>query len=220
MSEIPQKMPRSGPTRSTTDVNRTKPYIRPAKPQKKANNQPHSDKDVGVESGFSPSASESSSSDEDDGSVFAPDNPIDETTSLAHTNDLKRSMMDGYEEDLKPTIEFSEDEKDIKPALKNGQRSASPKKTPTKHIKTESASSPTPSPKKNGPKGAKAAPRTWTAEEDWSLFKELHPKVDKPNWGGVAGIIGNGRDAKSCQNRYAVMSKRLEGAIKGIGGSS
>ncbi|OCF76592.1 hypothetical protein I204_02290 [Kwoniella mangroviensis CBS 8886] len=46
-------------------------------------------------------------------------------------------------------------------------------------------------PRKNGGVG-----RAWTGEEDWRLFRELHPKVGKPDWMGVANKVGNGRGSK------------------------
>ncbi|WWC67617.1 uncharacterized protein I206_101527 [Kwoniella pini CBS 10737] len=68
-------------------------------------------------------------------------------------------------------------------------------------------------------KNHKSIGKSWKSEEDWKLFQILHPKINKPDWNNISSLIGNERDSKSCQNRYSIISKRLEGAIKSIGGS-
>ncbi|WWC59135.1 uncharacterized protein I303_101683 [Kwoniella dejecticola CBS 10117] len=135
------------------------------------------------------------------------------------------------ESDFEPESEFESDRpkkksKSNAPRQKNhpsGSRSntASPHKNQNK-IKAKAVSSPKARPSGNG-KGSISGNgsgngKSWSAEEDWILFQSLHPKI-KPDWQGIARQIGNGRDPKSCQNRYAIISKRLEGAIKSIGGA-
>ncbi|KAL7423246.1 hypothetical protein Q5752_002546 [Cryptotrichosporon argae] len=106
---------------------------------------------------------------------------------------------------------------DIKPDPESDSEASprkKPKASPSKKRASPSATLASPR-KPKGPKGAGSAAK-WTPDEDWAMFRSLHPKVDKPAWAALAAAIGNGRDAKSCQNRYAVMSKRLEAAIKSI----
>nr|XP_031861849.1 uncharacterized protein CI109_002678 [Kwoniella shandongensis]KAA5528921.1 hypothetical protein CI109_002678 [Kwoniella shandongensis] len=196
-------MPRSESSVPQSLVRSAKPYTRPTNKLKKYT-------DVDIESD-DPGAGTPSSDDGDDGSVFTPRNrtPMNEVASPSDEKDIKPSIRDASEEE--------DEDEEIKPNLKKPKKSPakkSPKTPSTPKVKNETTS--TPSPRKNN--GVKAPGRTWSAQEDWKLFREMHPKVDKANWGGVASAIGNGRDAKSCQNRYAVLSKRLEGAIKGIGG--
>ena len=119
-----------------------------------------------------------------------------------------------------PKDEPADLDDDIKPDL-SGEED-------TKPAKKRKTTKNTPSPaKKNG--GSKGG--AWTGNEDWAMFTLIHPKVGT-SWAAVAEAVG--RDAKvstrcttrskrsdsqSCQNRYAVISKRLEPAIKSISGA-
>ncbi|KAL7423247.1 hypothetical protein Q5752_002547 [Cryptotrichosporon argae] len=76
------------------------------------------------------------------------------------------------------------------------------------------------------PRGGSTTPRKlktggssagkWTPDEDWALFCLLFVKVDRPAWAEIAVHIGNGRDGQSCRNRFKLMSKKIEAAIKSI----
>ncbi|WWC87175.1 uncharacterized protein L201_002061 [Kwoniella dendrophila CBS 6074] len=147
----------------------------------------------------------SSSSEEEEVSDYKPEtvNKKDKEPNLRELED-----EDDYQSD-------SDEEKEDKPKKKSRTNITTPTKRKTGGSSGKRSTSTTPR-KSNGPK---AVGRTWSAEEDWILFKELHPKSSKPDWNGVASKIGNGRDSKSCQNRYALISKKLEGAIKSIGGA-
>ncbi|WVR04381.1 hypothetical protein IAU60_001383 [Kwoniella sp. DSM 27419] len=152
----------------------------------------HSDQESDVKPDVIPATpSAASATDTDGGSEYAPP-----------------AQQEG--EDEKPHVESDSDPKD-KSQNKKRKRGSPQGKGPGKQLK-----SPSKSPTKNG---HKAHPKAWSGDEDWALFQELHPKVSKPDWAGVARVVGNGRDAKSCQNRYAVFQKRLEGVVRTIGGA-
>ncbi|RSH90195.1 hypothetical protein EHS25_001529 [Saitozyma podzolica] len=67
----------------------------------------------------------------------------------------------------------------------------------------------------SGSSGSPSKGSAYAPQEDWELFQLLRPKTPQVNWAEVARKVG--RDAKSCQNRWALLNKKLEGAIKGIG---
>ncbi|WVQ97755.1 hypothetical protein IAU59_004869 [Kwoniella sp. CBS 9459] len=134
---------------------------------------------------------------------YDPDMDLFKLENGTHVEDDESAHDTDEEDDVKPDI--------AKKSKKAKHTTPSPTKARPK-VKGESANS--------SPRKGYAAPRAWSGEEDWQLFQRLHPKIVKPDWSGIADIVGNSRDAKSCQNRYAVIQKRLESAIKSIGGAA
>lgn len=87
------------------------------------------------------------------------------------------------EEDDKPNMKMEKDDSDSAGEITKSKKRAkvSPKNSPKK-VKSELAT-----PGKGGKTGA------WSGEEDWHLFKAVHPRVS-PNWAQTGAGIG--RDAK------------------------
>lgn len=105
-----------------------------------------------------------------------------------------RGSVDDYEmsdagsgsEQQRVKIEIDEDG-DPKRKAKKG------KKTKAKTVRdTKTAGTSTSSATRHGPS---KKPSAWTGEEDWAMFKLVHPKA-KVDWAAVALAVGNGRDAK------------------------
>ncbi|KAL1408424.1 hypothetical protein Q8F55_005236 [Vanrija albida] len=113
-------------------------------------------------------------------------------------------MSDGASDDERVKIEIDDDA----PPKTKKKKTAKAKTVRATKAAAGGTSAPTPrAPKK---------PSAWTGDEDWAMFKLVHPKA-KVDWAAVALAVGNGRDAKSCSNRYYAWSKKLEAAIKSMG---
>ncbi|WRT65084.1 uncharacterized protein IL334_002026 [Kwoniella shivajii] len=146
------------------------------------------------------------------------------------SSDSSSSSSDDCSSEFIPELKVKNERRDMKPVsvelesdLEDDKEDEEDEDHPSSKKKIKSSSTSTPkkvkseSPRKSP--YSKAIGRSWMAEEDWVLFTLLHPKIQKPDWNNVAQNIGNARDSKSCQNRYALIQKKLEGAIKSIGGA-
>ncbi|EIW68607.1 hypothetical protein M231_00477 [Tremella mesenterica] len=123
-----------------------------------------------------------------------PSSPMPQTPSGPSSNDRV---------DRKPRIVYqnvSDDETEKKPQITPTKRKAETPDTPRKKLAHRG--------------GARVG--AWTADEDWELFKMMHPRVHKPDWRAVGEAVG--RDAKSCKNRYTIFGRKLEYMVKGAGG--
>ncbi|WVW78808.1 hypothetical protein I302_100770 [Kwoniella bestiolae CBS 10118] len=171
-----------------------------------------------------PKPKPSTSSNAHTAQTSTPSNPVKQEYFTDNTSDLVPSSspsLSASEEDPSSEFEPTVDEKPSLGDVHSESESDRPKKRVKHHNNTpkkkgSSKGSVCGTPRKNG---SGSTGRGWTGEEDWRLFSQLHPRVGKPDWMGVASKVGNGRDSKSCQNRYALISRKLEGVIKSIGGA-
>lgn len=102
----------------------------------------------------------------------------DFTPSPSPSTDDSRSSV------FTPKDEHIEDDDDIRPYQSEEEEEDVKPTTKTKTTKK------TASPAKNKTRGKVGA---WTGQEDWMLFKMMHPKTS-PNWASIAEAVG--RDSK------------------------
>ncbi|GFZ49089.1 hypothetical protein JCM24511_06839 [Saitozyma sp. JCM 24511] len=137
----------------------------------------------------------SSSSSDSGGSEYAPAPPSPSPTPKAKISGKALARSSG-----KSRVDEQEDE--VKPDIK--------KRVIGKNVSRGGSSIGS-----GGNSGSPGKGSAYAPQEDWELFQLLRPKTPQVNWAEVARKVG--RDAKSCQNRWALLNKKLEGAIKGIG---
>jgi len=99
-------------------------------------------------------------------SEYAPNTPPSDKR--VEIEELELDELD--DEDVKPEVTESED--DVSGARPKGKRKAA-----------------TAAAKGKAKVGTRAGPTAWTREQDWILFKHLHPKA-KPDWKMVAFDTG------------------------------
>lgn len=132
--------------------------------------------------------------------------PMPQTPSSDGASEFQDEKPDIVQSDEE--IQVDELDDDEKPDIRGNKGKTSKAKTTPKKKSTAARAA--------GGAGGAGKGGAWTGEEDWRMFQLLHPKVAKPDWKAIAEQVG--RDAKSCQNRYAVLGKRLEPMVKGISG--
>jgi hypothetical protein len=215
---------------SPTPKSAPKPYARPSRSSRPKTYIDIDDSDDEPDHDKPPAFSSPSSDGSDRSSEYEPDI---ETPTKVKGNNNQLYSFDDEEDDVKP--DFSDDEISYPGLVKDEHADEEDYGKGGKEKAKGKAAKKTITPKK--PKATKGGSVSgsgkkpgvgWIGEEDWVLFQQIHPK-GTPNWASIAGAVG--RDAKvslikykaradqqSCQNRYAVMAKKLPEMVKGMSG--